>query len=200
MTLENLISAHILPANSNHELIHPDQSTDDIIQLILKADAIPQVQKDTEPFAPLLADNSLRDTCHNIYTALRAHVRFVEDPAGDQFLKSPAQVWKDKKCDCKSFSLFIGSCLKNIGITYMYRFVSENKNENIHHVYIVVPDGNREIIIDCTLTSFNRELPYAYKKDFLISNGAINAMSGTTSGSGAWLLLLVLIGIVLSSR
>jgi len=196
MTLDSLITSHIRPANHRQEMIHPDQKTDDIIQLILKADAMPEVQADTQGFAVMLAEDTLINTCHNIFTAIKAHVKFVEDPAGDQFLKTPAKVWADKKCDCKSFSLFVGSILKNLGIPYTYRFVSENKNENIHHVYIAVPDGDSEIIIDLTLTTFNRELPFAYKKDYHIGSASIGFIPATPENTNwTWIFIMAILAI-----
>lgn len=183
----DFISALIRPPDQKRDLIHPDQATHDIINLIMEAFKLPDVQLDTEPFAAHLAGDTIEATCRNIWEALRENVKFIEDKS-DQNLQSPSHLWKNGKGDCKSMTLWAGSVLMNLGIKFNVRFVSEKQGEDIHHVYIAVPDGDGEVIIDATLPEFNRELPYAYKKDYPVTGRRIGAAATVEADSGGWLL------------
>lgn len=149
--------------------------TNDIIVEVLRTDKASY--KDTINFAPYLRCNSTYDTCKNIWDFVKSTVKYKVDEMGIQDVKTPARTFHDKFADCKSYSIFIASILRNLGIDYKYRFVSFRKNDDTPtHVYIVVPNGNDLIIIDDVLDNFNEEKPFTFNKDFNMTQ--IYAVSG----------------------
>ena len=180
MSISTVISSSIAKPRHNWDLRHNEATTQDIVQLILWADD--RVKDDTKNFAKDLQGYCLEETANNIHHALTKNVKFVEDPDGVQMLKSPAQLWNDKKGDCKSFALFTASALQNLGIDYTYRFVSET-TAPVHHVYVVVTDADgTEYIIDPTVKEFNKELPYNHRIDHVMQYRA--AATPDTKGKG----------------
>jgi len=118
-------------------------------------------------YAPSLKAGTLLKTCNNVWAAVHDNINYKVDPPGVQWIKTPARLWSDKEGDCKSFSVFIASCLHQRNIPFAFRFVSFNQDETPTHVYVVVPlqKGN-DIILDAVLPQFNMEKPYTYKIDF----------------------------------
>lgn len=152
----------IKPANSLQTVINYDGATFDIIKAIVNTDKT--AYKDTINFSQYLKGSSLKETCKNIWDFVHTNIIYKEDPNGYQYIKTPASLWNTKTGDCKSFSIFVASILKNLNINYLYRFVSFD-NGNYTHVYIVVPTGKQEIIIDTTIKYFNTETQFKTKKD-----------------------------------
>ena len=149
-------------ANNQQVVINSNGATFDIIREIIEVDKT--AYKDTLRFAPQLKGYNLKDTCKNIWEFVHNNITYKEDPNGYQFIKTPASLWSTKTGDCKSFAIFVGSILKNLNIPYLYRFVSFD-NGNYTHVYIVVPTGQQEIIIDTTIKYFNTETQFKTKKE-----------------------------------
>lgn len=179
MSISTVISSSIAKPRNNWDLRHNEATTQDIVQLILWADD--KVQHDTKNFAKDLEGYCLEETANNIHHALTRNVKFVEDPDGVQMLKSPAQLWNDKKGDCKSFALFTASVLQNLGIDYTYRFVSES-TAPVHHVYVVVTDADgTEYVIDPTVKEFNSELPYNHRIDHVMQYSEASSVNGNRS-------------------
>jgi len=145
-------------------LVDANGNTNDIIRAILQADAV--CQPFTASLAPVLRGSTVTDTCRNLWQFWKDHVKYKEDPDNFQFVKSPRELYHSGEGDCKSYSIALASCLKNLGIPYMYRFVTEEAGKDFHHVYIVAkPQQGSEIIIDCVLDRFNYQNPYARKRD-----------------------------------
>ena len=160
-------------ANNQQVVINSNGATFDIIREIIEVDKT--AYKDTLRFAPQLKGYNLKDTCKNIWEFVHNNITYKEDPNGYQFIKTPASLWSTKTGDCKSFAIFVGSILKNLNIPYLYRFVSFD-NGNYTHVYIVVPTGQQEIIIDTTIKYFNTETQFKTKKEIPMTK--IIAVSG----------------------
>lgn len=140
-------------------------TTGDIIQLVLTW--FNKYNADVKSFAPALRGSSLTGTCYNIWAFVRNNITYKKDPEGYQWIKSPGKLWADRKGDCKSYSVFIGSCLAQLGIDFIFRFVSYDPASSIPtHVYVVVPYQGSEIIIDACLNKFNYQLPYQHKIDY----------------------------------
>lgn len=99
----------------------------------------------------------------DLYNAVVSNVQLRYDPAGQQFIRKPANIVAECACDCKSYALFLSSILSNLGIENFFRFVSFGPGQEIRHVYIVVPFSGHNYILDCNLKCFNKEYPY-YKK------------------------------------
>lgn len=161
--LSNIANRTILPPDLGKILIYPDGQTSDIISEIIETDAISQ--NDTAKFAPSLKGRSLEETLSNIWHFLKSNIKYKLDPLGFQFVKTPSRTWKDKFADCKSFSIFVASILKNLNIPFSYRFVSFVKGGDYTHVYVVVPVSGKLIIMDVVMPAYNKEKPFQHKKD-----------------------------------
>lgn len=173
------IAENILQGNGDVILLKRNGNTKDIINAVLGADNFNAAY--VKDFANTIPGNNLYELCYNIWKWLRTTVPFVEDEDGIQLIQSPGHVYQNrytdicdnngcgtgKGADCKSYSSFISGCLKNLGIKHFYRFISEDADKQIRHVYICVPDGtkNNYIVIDSVLPEFDKELAYTNKKD-----------------------------------
>ena len=112
--------------------------------------------------------------CEAIFDYLTRRVHYKLDPAGKQFIKSPARLLKDGYGDCKSLTMFIVCCLHCLGIPHIIRFVNFDGGAQYTHVYAVAIDENgREIILDACekddadgLIWYDYARPYKRKKDF----------------------------------
>lgn len=104
-------------------------------------------------------------TCYNIWKFWKENVKYVEDPDGIQVIKSPAILYHLGEGDCKSYSVAVAACLKQLGIPYAYRFITQEANNPFHHVYVVAYTDKGTVLIDCVIDFFNKENPYARKKD-----------------------------------
>lgn len=142
------------------EIKHKDGNTQDIIDVILMADR--QVGLKMCEFAKAFdpSINSLRD----LWTFTHNNIRYIGDKKGKERVKDPTVTWADKSGDCKSFSLFIGSILKCLGIKYRYRFTSYSGSDPTH-VYVIATIGSSNVIMDATIDQFNYETPYKKKWD-----------------------------------
>jgi hypothetical protein len=117
-----------------------------------------------------------------VWAAVKDNINYKIDPPGVQWIRTPARLWADKEGDCKSFSVFIGSCLHQLGIPFTFRFVSfDDTNATPTHVYVVVPvKGGKEIYLDAVLPQFNVQKPFTYKQDFKMPT-AIARLSGVSA-------------------
>lgn len=150
------------PTRGEHVLFN-DGDTNDIIKAILHMDA--RCAEDTKLLAPVLTGGNLLDTCRNIHQFVSTHVRYKEDPAGRQYVQSPRALFNSGVGDCKSFSVFCSSVLKNLGIRHLYRFTAPTATADYGHVYVIVPNGTGYITLDATLPHFNREAKSAKHLD-----------------------------------
>ena len=100
------------------------------------------------------------ETCSNIWSFLKHNIKYVEDSVHFQDIRLPDRLVKDRKCDCKSFSMFTAGILKNLGIPCKLVFTSYTNNRTPQHVYV---ETNSGIIIDAVWKKFNSEKPYTYK-------------------------------------
>ena len=153
--------------------VHPVKmggDTNDIIKAIMDADKCNLAY--IGDVSGLLGP-SIQQTCQNIYQFVRSNIVYNEDEDGVQWVQSPGELWSNRYAskggtgeggDCKSMSIFCGAILKKLGnYNWMYRFVSEEPDEELYHVYLIVMDdtGQGYITLDCTLNHFNRELAIA---------------------------------------
>ncbi len=172
--IANIAATTIAAARNKTVLRTPDGVTEDIIREILATDKVSR--KDTKDFAGHLVGNTPIQTLQNNWNFVKDNIKYVVDPSGDQYVKTPARTWSDKFADCKSYSIFLASLLKNQGFEFSYRFASYGSTPIYTHVYIVVPLNGREIIIDDVMPTFNSEKAYNFKKDIPMTK--IYNMSG----------------------
>lgn len=156
-----------------------DVNTKGIIEVVLYAD--PKSGEYTTAFAKTLKHARLIDTCKSIWNFLKTQIPYVLDKTGYQWIKSPGRLWEEKAGDCKSFSVMTASILKNLGISYGYRFASYDKDDPTPtHVYIYVPvSGGKEIIIDAVWSGpFNTQKQYTHKQDYLMAKTSYLGTTG----------------------
>lgn len=94
--------------------------------------------------APTLRGATEYDTCRNIFDYILQNVEYIEDPSGEQNVKTPGRLKRDGFGDCKSMAIMAASCCKCLGIPCVFRFVAFG-TKNVTHVYVVTASG---IIID----------------------------------------------------
>lgn len=142
---------------------------------------------DCKDIAPLLVGDTDEDTINNIQGFLYNHIQYKID-GDNQNLKSPACAWATKQdgTDCKSYSIFAGCILANLGFKFYYRRIqTEAETDAYTHVYVVIPIdqdaarlpknavfGKDYVIIDGTIAN-NIELPY-YKADDVLMEPSLN--------------------------
>ena len=152
------------------DTIHEDGNTMDIIQTILMADGFKSNMAAREMKAvssELIGENDYH-TLMNVWEFVHDNIRYKADPRGHERIKSPSRLWHDREGDCKSFSLMIGSILRNYKtIGFSYRFVGYDRKLNDYtHVYVIAHMKNRPVVMDAVHTRFDEEVPYVLKKDY----------------------------------
>jgi hypothetical protein len=162
--LTDIANKTISPAKHNSLTTYPDGQTFDIIREILETDKLSA--QDTLNFAPYLRGKDLLDTLSKVWHFVKGNIKYRLDPIGLQYVKTPSRTWSDKFADCKSYSIFIASLLKNLGIPFKYRFTSYLIAGDYTHVYVVVPVSGNDIIVDCVMPAFNAQKPFVRKKDY----------------------------------
>lgn len=117
---------------------------------------------------------TIDEKCESVFAYLVDNVYYKLDDDGVQYIKSPARLLADGCGDCKSFTMFIASCLHCLGIQHVIRFVNFDGGKQFTHVYpVAIDEMGREIILDAcekdsdgfVLYDFAR--PYKKKKDFV---------------------------------
>lgn len=178
MTITRIADATIEPATRQDITLKGDEyQIGDICMDVMRV--YEQRNYQVKDFAPYLQGESLKDTCRNIWHFVRKNIAYNKDPRGDQWIRRPSRLWADKEGDCKSYSVFIASCLRWLGINGVFRFVSYDPLDEMPvHVYIVVPDGEKEIVIDCVpqIKYFGQEAAYTTKYDY--SMGRLKELAG----------------------
>ena len=118
--------------------------------------------------------SSVDDACQAIFGYMVTNTYYKLDNDGEQLIKSPARLLSDQCGDCKSYTMFIASCLHCLGIPCKVRFVNFDGGSQYTHVYPVAVDENgNEIIMDaCELDTDGTPLydyarPYMKKKELV---------------------------------
>lgn len=110
--------------------------------------------------------------CESVFAYLLNKVDYKVDPAGKQFIKSPARLLADGKGDCKSFTIFIASCLHCLGIPHTIRFTNYYNGDQYTHVYPIAYDEHGKAIVLDACPQMDRKVKYdfeakfTHKKDF----------------------------------
>lgn len=187
MSLQRLASRHIQPTTGRVTTKYEDGDIDDIIEVILEADRLSAVF--TKPFARFLRQSSDIGTLKQVWTFVKKNIRYVRDSPGHEVIKSPGKTWQDRRIgsDCKSFSVMIGSLLKNLGYAYFYRVAFyDPATPDQGHIYpvAVLPSG-RKVVVDAVHRTFNEEVPFWKAYDYHPQTG--QRISGyTTQNQDFW--------------
>lgn len=150
------------------KLTVPDGNTEDIVSEILRV-----YKKYKHQFKDFAQGFQVPCKCPEkvaakIWYWLKANIRYQRDPKGKQYIKSPAITVQQGYGDCKTLSIITMSILHHLGIKAYFRFTSYNPDKPLHHVYVVIPHGNQEILIDAVWYKFNQEKkPIIKKRDIM---------------------------------
>ncbi len=198
----------IIAGNNQAHLYKAGGNTADIVAAISEADKYSVSY--VEEFAHTLEGADIAETCVNIWHWVRNTIPYVEDSTGIQKVQLPGHLYNNRYShlggtnaggDCKSMSLMCSSILRSLGFyDFSYRFITENRSENYHHVYLIVAHTDEEtgepcyIPLDCTLADFAVEVNYAKKKDMqptapdYAAVGAVTLPPGWSTLPDGWVL------------
>ncbi len=159
-TLKSIAKRDIRKSQIVYHLDTDDATTEDIINLLMDADK--KAHLDVKKFAKRFTVDE--DGLYRLFDFVKSNIKYLEDASlGDhQKIKSPGALIKLGFGDCKSFSLFIGAVLRNLGIKYKYKFVAYEAGKDVVHVYPVAYLNGNKYVLDAVYTSFNKEVDYAY--------------------------------------
>ena len=130
----------------------------DIINALHKY--MPYAVQQSKKRASMFKGKDNKETARNIWSFLKHNIRYIEDSEHFQDIKLPDRLIKERKGDCKSFSMFTASILDNLGIPYKFAYTSYTDSKTPQHVYVQLDDGT---IIDAVWKKFDSEKPYTYK-------------------------------------
>jgi hypothetical protein len=120
--------------------------------LQLMKQQVVQYQDQTKRIAQILKRSTIPETVKSLYNFAFNHFQYNAD-GYEQQLRSPACSWASRKLgiDCKSYSLFIGSCLLNMNIPFKFRKITQPNSPDVwSHVYVVIDYKDKELVIDAT--------------------------------------------------
>lgn len=107
-------------------------------------------------------------TCKAIFGYMVKRTYYKLDNEGEQLIKSPARLIADGCGDCKSYTMFIASCLHCLGISCIVRFVNFDGGSQYTHVYpVAIDEFGCEIPMDaCELDDDNVTCLYGYARPY----------------------------------
>ena len=127
---------------------------------------IRETSSDTARLAQSLRGSSLRETLNNIWNFVYQHIQYVPDSAVMEQVRRPLRTLYDQKGDCDCYATLIGSILTNLGIPFSLRIAKYNGRSYFQHVYVVVKDGGKELVVDPVVDKCFYEKKPSEKKDF----------------------------------
>jgi hypothetical protein len=171
--------------------------------------------REVEELATNLQDDSVKNTCRNIFNFAYTYLQYQKDEDGTEQLRTPARSWLDGQVkfkqqgntnsgiDCDDYGIFCGSLLKCLGIPFKFRITKYDGKSYFQHIYVFVPaqgDSEDEIIIDPVLSKFDYQKPYSFEKsDFNMSPlqmvGGVSGINGLTGTLGLGMPIYALSGL-----
>ncbi|HMN89074.1 MAG TPA: transglutaminase domain-containing protein [Saprospiraceae bacterium] len=138
---------YIAPTSNLETIVFKNGGIDDIVEVILFADKV------GTPFTSALAEKlkgeTDEDTLRNVFYFANRNFKYVRDRVGKEVVKSPGKFWKDRRGDCKSYSVFIGSLLQNLGFKYKYRVAFYDPTmPDQGHIYPIAYAGKKKYVLD----------------------------------------------------
>lgn len=176
----------IAQAEHKDTIINRQGKTKDIMQAVV--DCYNSDYSQVQELADNLPGNDTLSRCRAVFDFVDKNIKYQIDPLQKQWIRTPARLWSDGEGDCKSFSIFICSCLRCMGIPHLFRFAAYEGNSDPTHVYAVaIDEGGKEIIVDPVYRDengkavFNKECPYTKKID-MKGTTEISRLSGPGIG------------------
>ena len=153
--------------------------TEDIMRSVRDCyrDTIPQ----SRVLAEYLTGATPEDSCRNVFEFVERNIRYVEDPDGVQWVRTPSRLLNDGEGDCKSYTILICTVLANLNIEHLLRFVTYVDGGEYTHVYPVAVIDGRELPMDVVAKQLRgipmgKELTYKGHKD--MKGSVISRLSG----------------------
>lgn len=156
-------------------IVKKNASLGDTIRLIKKV--VKNYSYQARKIAPQLIGESLKETCKNIWDFIYEHIQYELDEEGKEQIHHVWKIWEKRKIgvDCDDYTVFASSILTELSIPHKLRVAKYwdqwgFKKQKFQHIYVIVPtlsdgsDGDY-ITIDPVKDQFNREHPFAEKKD-----------------------------------
>lgn len=176
----------IAQAEHKDTIINRQGKTKDIMQAVVYCYNSDYAQ--VQELADNLPGNDTLSRCRAVFDFVDKNIKYQIDPLQKQWIRTPARLWSDGEGDCKSFSIFICSCLRCMGIPHLFRFAAYEGNSDPTHVYAVaIDESGKEIIVDPVYRDengkavFNKECPYTKKID-MKGTTEISRLSGPGIG------------------
>ena len=176
----------IAQAEHKDTIINRQGKTKDIMQAVV--DCYNSDYAQVQELADNLPGNDTLSRCRAVFDFVDKNIKYQIDPLQKQWIRTPARLWSDGEGDCKSFSIFICSCLRCMGIPHLFRFAAYEGNSDPTHVYAVaIDESGKEIIVDPVYryengkAVFNKECPYTKKID-MKGTTEISRLSGPGIG------------------
>lgn len=158
----------IAQAEHKDTIINRQGKTKDIMQAVV--DCYNSDYAQVQELADNFPGNDTLSRCRAVFDFVDKNIKYQIDPLQKQWIRTPARLWSDGEGDCKSFSIFICSCLRCMGIPHLFRFAAYEGNSDPTHVYAVaIDESGKEIIVDPVYRDetgkavFNKECPYIKK-------------------------------------
>ena len=114
------------------------------------------------------------EMCQAVFGYMVENTYYKLDNEGEQLIKSPARFLDDHCGDCKSYTMFIASCLHCLGIPCKVRFVNFDGGQQYTHVYpVAIDEQGNEIPMDACerdtdgVPFYGWARRYVKKKEFL---------------------------------
>lgn len=198
---DQIAAQYIEPAQGRVRDRFRNGSTQDIVRVILEADQLAAPY--TDEFAAHIDEGDTLATCRRLHAFIQQNIEYREDPGGLQDIKSPGALFQSGFGDCKSFSVFTASVLRNLGIPYRYRFASYTEDGDVTHVYVVATDEDgSDVVIDAVPPiHFNRETSSVYTLDYNSAGHLIGRAQTDTPQPSAPMFsgLSVLVGLFVAA-
>ena len=176
----------IAQAEHKDTIINRQGKTKDIMQAVV--DCYNSDYAQVQELADNLPGNDTLSRCRAVFDFVDKNIKYQIDPLQKQWIRTPARLWSDGEGDCKSFSIFVCSCLRCMGIPHLFRFAAYEGNSDPTHVYAVaIDESGKEIIVDPVYRDengkavFNKECPYTKKID-MKGTTEISRLSGPGIG------------------
>lgn len=176
----------IAQAEHKDTIINRQGKTKDIMQAVV--DCYNSDYAQVQELADNLPGNDTLSRCRAVFDFVDKNIKYQIDPLQKQWIRTPARLWSDGEGDCKSFSIFICSCLRCMGIPHLFRFAAYEGNSDPTHVYAVaIDESGKEIIVDPVYRDengkavFNKECTYTKKID-MKGTTEISRLSGPGIG------------------
>jgi hypothetical protein len=169
----------MLPFKNRILTNYKDGTNDNIIKVLEGTfyKASDDVKQDD--FYKYFAGDNLEDTAYNVWKYVKDNVNYKEDGQAYQKIKLPGALLHYGEGDCKSMSLFCAAVLSHYAPDRVgFRYVSYRNDPTPTHVYCIVKDRNKTIIVDPVWNTFNSSKDYKYKIDKIMT---IQTLSGIKS-------------------